>query len=180
MKNDFNMCPMCASKKIECRENKKWVCPDCGFDLYCNVASAVGALIYDDEKNVLFEVRAKDPAKGRLAIPGGFVNFDERAEEAVIRECREEIGVEVQNPQFLCTYPNTYLYKNIEYKTCDIFFTVKLKGSMSDFIKKLSAEKSEVVSFECHKVTSASDIEKLPLAFESTVNTLKKWIGVEG
>ena len=95
MKNDFNMCPMCGSKKIENHDNIKWVCPDCGFDLYCNVASAVGVIIYDDENNVLFEVRAKEPSKGKIVIPGGFIDFDERAEDAIVRECREEIGVEV-------------------------------------------------------------------------------------
>lgn len=93
MKNDFNVCPMCAGKKIKNLDNRKWICEDCGFDLYCNVAAAVGVIIYDDENNVLFEVRAKEPQKGKIAIPGGFVDFDETAENAVIRECKEELGL---------------------------------------------------------------------------------------
>ena len=48
MKNKFNMCPECGSKKIEWHNGKKWICPDCGFDLYCNVAAAVGIVLYDD------------------------------------------------------------------------------------------------------------------------------------
>ena len=49
MKNDFNVCPMCAGKNIKNLNNRKWICEDCGFDLYCNVAAAVGVIIFDDE-----------------------------------------------------------------------------------------------------------------------------------
>ena len=87
MKNNFNLCPMCGSKKIECKDNRKWECPDCNFDLYCNVATAVGVIIKDKYNNVLFEVRGKEPRKGYYAVPGGFVDFDECAEDAAIREC---------------------------------------------------------------------------------------------
>lgn len=181
MKNDFNLCPMCGSRKIENHNNKKWVCPDCGFDLYCNIAAAVGVIISDKHKNVLFEVRAKEPRKGFLAIPGGFVDADESAENAVVRECREELGFDI-NPDsvsFVCTNPNTYEYKKIEYKTCDMFFKADLSSefdSIDEFIKKLHAQKSEVSGFVSVHVESEEDIEKLPLAFNSTRETLKKWI----
>jgi len=175
MKNDFNLCPICGSKNIENHSNRKWVCGDCGFDLYNNVAAAVGIIIKDKYNNVLFEVRAKEPRKGFLALPGGFVDFDERAEEAIVRECREEIGVEVQNARFLCTFPNTYVYKDIEYKTCDMFFTVELSDkfdSIEEFVKTLKAEESEVQDFKIFKVENIEDVKKIPLAFESAVKTL--------
>ena len=179
LKNDFKLCPMCGSKKIENHDNRKWVCPDCGFDLYNNVASAVGIVIYDKYDNVLFEVRAKNPRKGYIAVPGGFVDFGESAEEAVVRECREEIGVPVEGAEFLCTAPNIYEYKGIEYKTCDIFFKAALPpqfDSINDFIKSLHAEESEVVSFEAHRVASDEDVDALPLAFESARFTLKRFV----
>ena len=179
MKNDFNVCPMCAGKKIKNLDNRKWICEDCGFDLYCNVAAAVGVIIYDDENNVLFEVRAKEPQKGKIAIPGGYVDFDETAENAVIRECKEELGFEIKDFEFVCTNPNTYQYKNIEYKTCDIFFKSKLPkqfSSLQDFMNKLDIQKSEVQSLVVYKVKTQEDIEKLPIAFESTRQTLKKFI----
>ena len=179
MKNNFNMCPSCGSQKIEWRDGKKWLCPDCGFDLYNNVAAAVGIVLYDDEGNILFEVRAKEPRKGFLCLPGGFVDPDERAEAAVERECREEMGAEILGADFLCTFPNTYAYKNIEYKTCDIFFKAKLSSkykNMQEFIKTLHREESEVVGFEIHKVVTAADVEALSLAFESAHKTLLKFV----
>jgi len=128
MTNDFNFCPACKSTAIKNILNpkssgsnistRKWVCPDCGFDLYCNVAAAVGLILFDEDNNVLFEVRAKDPKKGFIVIPGGFVDADERAEDALVRECREELSLEIPDgaSDFLTTFPNTYQYKNITYK----------------------------------------------------------------
>lgn len=179
MQNKFKMCPECGSKNIEWRNGKKWLCPDCGFDLYCNVAAAVGIVLYDDEYNVLFEVRAKEPRKGFLCLPGGFVDPDESAEDAVVRECHEELDAEVHGSKFLCSFPNTYEYKNIEYKTCDIFFKTKLPAkyeNMEAFVKTLHREESEVVRFEIRKVQSLDDVNALPLAFESAHKTLLKFL----
>lgn len=179
MKNDFNMCPMCGSKVIKNENNRLWKCPDCGYVLYCNVAAAVGVIISDKNHNILLEVRAKEPRKGYLALPGGFIDPDESAEAAVIRECKEEIGVEVTGARFVCTNPNTYEYKNVEYKTCDMFFTADLPeefASVDEYIKTLKKQDSEVESFVSCKVETLEDIEELPLAFGSSRETLKKWI----
>ena len=179
MENKFNMCPMCGSRKIEWKDGKKWLCPDCGFDLYCNVAAAVGIVLYDNYDNVLFEVRAKEPRKGFLCLPGGFVDPDESAEDAVVRECREEMGAQIKEGKFLCSFPNTYVYKNIEYKTCDLFFTAKLPDEfkdMDDFVKTLRREESEVVGFEVRHISSVEEVEALPLAFTSAHKTLLKFL----
>lgn len=177
--NKFNFCPNCASKNIEYRDNKKWFCTDCGFDLYNNVASAVGAIIYDSGNKVLFEVRAKNPRKGFLALPGGFTDRDESAEDAIVRECREEIGYEISDIKYLCSFPNDYEYKGISYKTCDLFFAVKCPHectSIDDLITKLSMEKSEVTGFASYVINSEEDIEKIPLAFKSSNKALKSWL----
>ena len=183
MKNDFNLCPMCGSKNIQNKNDRKWFCPDCGFDLYCNVAASVGVLISDDDGNFLFEKRAKEPKKGLLTQPGGFIDADESAEKAVERECMEELGAKVEDIRYIGSYPNTYEYKNIRYKTCDMFFTARIKGcgSLKDFAKELSEkrQKSEVEEIIIRKISGPDDIEKLPLAFISTKNALKDFFGGE-
>ena len=179
MDNSFNLCPMCGGKIIINHNDRKWTCPDCGFDLYCNVAAAVGVIIADREHNVLFEVRAKEPRKGFIAIPGGFVDADESAENAAERECREETGETVTGIKYLCSDPNTYRYKNITYKTCDIFFTARPSDrtdSIPSLIKKLNGQKTEVLEFQSHRITCAADIEKLPIAFDSTKKALSVWL----
>ena len=54
----------------------------------------VGGLIVEDERVLLIR-RSKEPGRGRWAIPGGVVELGERLEEAVIREVKEETGLEV-------------------------------------------------------------------------------------
>lgn len=181
MKNDFNLCPMCGSKNIQNKNDRKWFCPDCGFDLYCNVAASVGVLIFDDDGNFLFEKRAKEPKKGLLTQPGGFIDADESAEQAVKRECKEELGAEVCDISYLGSYPNTYEYKNISYKTCDMFFTAKLCGckNLNDFAKSLNRQETEVEEVVIKKITSPDDVDSLPLAFVSTRNALKDYFAAD-
>src|SRR5437879_3655006 len=53
----------------------------------------VGALIHRDGK-VLLVRRAKEPNKGKWIIPGGLVELGEPLEEAVLREVKEELGID--------------------------------------------------------------------------------------
>lgn len=152
---------------------RKWLCSECGFDLYNNVAAAVGLVIKNGEGKILLEKRGKEPRKGFLAFPGGFVDPDESAEEACIRECREEIGVEPVSLKYIASFPNTYDYKNIRYKTCDIFFEAVLPENA-----KLKAQEGEVDGFEEVLIRNEEDLASVPLAFESARKTLKLWINL--
>ena len=53
-----------------------------------------------NQLEVLMIRRAKDPFKGQLALPGGFVDSQESPREAAARECLEETKVTV-NPESL-------------------------------------------------------------------------------
>jgi len=55
----------------------------------------VGALITDQAGRLLLILRGHDPGKGLWSIPGGRIEPGETDEEAVIREVREETGLEV-------------------------------------------------------------------------------------
>jgi 8-oxo-dGTP diphosphatase len=48
---------------------------------------------YNDK--ILMIRRKNDPFKGKLALPGGFVNPNERFKDAAVRELKEETSVEV-------------------------------------------------------------------------------------
>lgn len=170
--NRFTFCPQCGSKKIETQTaGRKWECPDCGFVLHSNVASSSGVIIENENGEVLFEKRAKEPRKGFLVVPGGFVDADETGEHAAMRECEEETGVRPEQVRYLCSFPNTYEYKGVVYKTCDMFFTAKLPQNAL-----FHAQESEVSGFAWLPVRTASDIDKIPLAFDSAKETLLKWL----
>jgi 8-oxo-dGTP diphosphatase len=55
----------------------------------------VGAVIRDETGRLLMILRGHDPGRGLWSIPGGRVEPGETAEQAVVREVREETGLEV-------------------------------------------------------------------------------------
>jgi ADP-ribose pyrophosphatase YjhB (NUDIX family) len=60
----------------------------------------VGALIFDDQQRILLLEHVFRPDSS-WGIPGGFVNDREQPEEAVRRELREEVGLELADVEFL-------------------------------------------------------------------------------
>jgi ADP-ribose pyrophosphatase YjhB (NUDIX family) len=54
----------------------------------------VGAIIFEGDKVLLVE-RASEPLKGWWSIPGGLVETGETIADAVIRETREETGLDI-------------------------------------------------------------------------------------
>ena len=57
--------------------------------------------------------RAKEPAKGTLDLPGGFVDMGETVEQGMIREIKEETGLDVEEIQYLFSSPNVYMYSGM-------------------------------------------------------------------
>jgi mutator protein MutT len=118
----FAYCPRCGATGGEARTIKQYVCAVCGFQYFQNAATAVIAVLRDPEGRILFTRREKDPARGMLDLPGGFVDPLETAEAALAREVREEIGIEIVSPTFLASFTNRYDYKGVTYYTCDLVF----------------------------------------------------------
>jgi ADP-ribose pyrophosphatase YjhB (NUDIX family) len=171
---NFAYCPECGRQTVSYPRARHWVCASCGFDLYNNVASAVGVIVADDAGRVLFIKRAKEPRKGFLALPGGFVDPGESAEEAVVRECKEETGLVVRDVAYLASFPNTYEYKTVGYVTCDLFFTATALDT-AHIEKNLRAQDGEVTGFEFRNVT-AETIRTIPFAFPSAEKALRVYL----
>lgn len=59
------------------------------------VASSIGTVV-DEEGRCLMIQRTKAPYIGRFAMPGGKIEVGEHPEQAVVREFREETGLDVE------------------------------------------------------------------------------------
>lgn len=86
----FQFCPVCGSNHFEINNIKSKKCKDCGFSYYLNPSSATVALILNSKEELLAVRRKKDPAKGALDLPGGFVDMDETGEEGMAREVKRK------------------------------------------------------------------------------------------
>lgn len=91
---EFNFCPVCSTKLsktiIESKERKK--CPRCNYIHWGEYSVGVGGVLLQGDKGLLVQ-RAINPGRGRWTIPGGYVEQNEKIEDAVVREIREETGL---------------------------------------------------------------------------------------
>ncbi|MGA3073909.1 MAG: NUDIX hydrolase [Bryobacteraceae bacterium] len=55
----------------------------------------IGALIFERGRILLVE-RGKEPLKGYWSLPGGVLEIGETLEQGIVREVREETGLEVE------------------------------------------------------------------------------------
>ena len=62
--------------------------------------TTVAAIIKNDEDKILLTRRNVEPFKGQWCLPGGHIDVDEKALDAVIREVKEETGLEFE-PEFI-------------------------------------------------------------------------------
>ena len=176
----FNYCPSCASEKIYFKVNV-FHCPDCGLVYYQNTAAATGCIISvpDIDERIVFIVRGKEPAAGKLDLPGGFIDPGEGALEGLYRELKEELGWAPQVPQgaglydvfkLFASFPNIYLYKGVNYNTCDLYFSVSAPGLDP---KDLHIERGEISDV---RILKPQEIDFDQFAFESTKRAVKAYI----
>ncbi len=124
----LKFCPFCGSSRFTWDGIKAHHCQDCNHRLYTNEVGAVIALIQNDKKEFLFTIRKHDPAKGKLDLPGGFIDIGETAEHAVKREIKEELNLDITYLTFYRTFPNTYVFKEFTYFTIDIVFHCRVEN----------------------------------------------------
>ena len=136
---DFPFCPKCSNKlrKISPRDTQ---CDACGLDYYVNPRPCNAIIIANAKNQILLVRRAVEPSKGLWDLPGGFIDLGETAEESVMREAREELGVEVNHIQYLFSGYDRYAYKGLNYHTIGFVFTAHIvSGDMKpqDDVKEI-------------------------------------------
>jgi len=96
MNRERTFCPRCGTEmeEAEVAGRTRHVCPACGFVLYRNPVPGAGVLVEMEGGLVLIQ-RGEEPFKGWWALPAGYIEADESVEQAAVRECKEETGLDV-------------------------------------------------------------------------------------
>ncbi len=68
------------------------------------VGKTVDAVIEDDKGNIILIKRKYPPYAGKYALPGGFIRYDEKPQQALIREVREETNLLVKIEKKIGTF----------------------------------------------------------------------------
>ena len=95
--DDFIYCPYCASRlerKVIFNRTRS-CCSKCGFVHFRDPKVAVIAFVTFADK-LLLVCRAVEPAKGKWALPGGYMDAGEMPEDALRRELEEEVGLSIR------------------------------------------------------------------------------------
>lgn len=98
-------CPCCGAELEERWDGERTrpICPSCQFIYYLSPTVAAGTLVEETGRIVLVK-RKVDPRAGYWGLPAGYMEADESAEDAAIRETREEAGLDVALDDLLGVY----------------------------------------------------------------------------
>ncbi|WP_246450961.1 NAD(+) diphosphatase [Allostreptomyces psammosilenae] len=97
-------CPACGKATVAVAAGHVRRCTGCGTEHYPRTDPAVIMLVRDGEDRCLLGRQQHWPP-GRWSILAGFVEPGESAEQAVVREVREEVGVAVTGVSYVASQP---------------------------------------------------------------------------
>jgi 8-oxo-dGTP diphosphatase len=88
-------CPRCGAE-ADVRYPRSIHCHACGYVAFFNPKPVACAIARDGDGRIILARRGFEPGRGRWSMPGGFVDLGETVEDAVRRELREELALEVE------------------------------------------------------------------------------------
>jgi 8-oxo-dGTP diphosphatase len=90
---DVGFCPRCgAPATVQFPRSLR--CTRCEYVAFYNPKPVGCAIAREADGRVWLARRGLEPGRGRWSMPGGFVDLGETVEAAIVRELREELGVE--------------------------------------------------------------------------------------
>lgn len=164
-KHHFQYCPRCSTKGQFNAKHYSFKCPGCGFEFFLNSSAAVTAIIFNKTGQLLMTRRGIEPEIGKLDLPGGFIDPEESAEQALKREVREELNLVPTGVAYYGSFPNEYLYSGTIVHTIDLAFKCQVK----DFTGLAHAD--DVAGYE---FVNLMDVVPDELPFQSLKNIIKQ------
>lgn len=122
---------------------------------YLKPSLTVDGIIIQNKKLVLIK-RANPPYKGKFALPGGFVEYNETVEDAVVREIKEETGLKTKIKSLSGVYSDPK--RDPRGHTVSVVFELSVKGGKL----KSGSDAKEAKFFPLNKIPKlAFDHDKI-------------------
>tara|TARA_B100001059_G_scaffold81845_1_gene79935 strand:+ start:469 stop:864 length:396 start_codon:yes stop_codon:yes gene_type:complete len=112
------------------------------------ISVSAGILINNDNQILLSQRTADKSFPGQWEFPGGKIESSETANEALIRELKEELGIDIDN---------SYLFKRIEHYYDSFIANIEF-FIVDSWSGELSGEEGQLVRW-----FSAGDLKDLPI-----------------
>ncbi len=91
-------CGACATPTQRATGEAARVCPSCGLHAYPRISPVIMVLIHRGREILL--ARNRRNISGMFSALAGFVEAGETLEETIVREVREEVGVEIRDVRY--------------------------------------------------------------------------------
>ena len=99
---EHKYCGVCASKTEQSRKERSVFCPKCGLVKYPQISPVIIVGVINKDKILLTKYAS---GYDRYALIAGFVEVGETLEDALAREVKEEVGVNVCNIRYYKSQP---------------------------------------------------------------------------
>jgi ADP-ribose pyrophosphatase YjhB (NUDIX family) len=123
----WRFCPRCGGE-LRGGDATSRVCESCGYVVYANPAPTASALVVDRGGRLLLARRAAEVERGKWDLPGGFVEEGEDPRETVVRELREETGLEVEPTRFFGIWMDRYGDGDDSRSTLNLYWLAHVLG----------------------------------------------------
>lgn len=159
-------CPLCggalAFEAVPPDQREHPVCGQCRFIYYLN-PKVVACTIPELDGKVLLTRRTINPARGRWTFPGGYVDFGETVTDAARRETWEETGLKVD----LTGLVGVYTYPGAP--VIIVYGALVTAGTLTP------CTENDLLEWR-----TPDEIPWADLAFPSTRDALRDWVGARG
>jgi ADP-ribose pyrophosphatase YjhB (NUDIX family) len=120
------------------------------------IIPSVRAIIEDKDEKILFIERS---GEGKWGMPAGSIELNESIHECLVREVKEETGLDVLSAQAVAIYSNPkYAIRNKfgdEYQLFEVTFLV---GKWTGLLKQQTTETSRVQFFSTSELPPCSNV----------------------
>jgi len=164
---EFRFCPVCGAgletEILKESEPARLVCPECEFVFYLDPKVVACTIVEIDNRIVLLK-RSSQPERGKWVVPGGYVDRGEEVKSAAVRETMEECGLHVRIRELLGVYSYTDWIEVVV-----VFLAEHIAGDLIAADESMDA-----------KLFKPEEIPWDQLAFQSTKDALKDYLGIKG